>query len=127
MEQVVVALSPFTRRSRSFAVSHVAQSLDHGLGHGLEHGLDLGEHVLVHDPASDEHFMGVVADVHFELEDTTYRVELGGRITAAEAAEWQAPRQDDEVLSTGDIVALLNELRRGEQDISAALAGLRAR
>lgn len=123
MEQVVVALSPFTRRSRSFAVSHVAQSLDHG----LEQGLDLGEHVLVHDPASDEHFMGVVADVHFELEDTTYRVELGGRITAAEAAEWQAPPQDDAVLSTGDIVALLNELRRGEQDISAALAGLRAR
>ena len=36
MEQIVVALSPFTRRCRSIGVSHHA--------HGLERGLDLGLH-----------------------------------------------------------------------------------
>lgn len=122
MEQIVVALSPFTRRSRSLSVSHVQQ--------GLSRGLEPGEHVLVHDPAADEHFTAVVADIHFELEDTDYRLELGTRITAAEAAEWLAPAEpggDGDRLTTRDIVDLLAELRRSERDISTALAALRAR
>ena len=121
MEQIELVLSPFTRRSRSVAASHVAQ--------GLRRGLEPGEHVLVHDPEAGEHFTAVVADVRFELEDTGYRLELGTRVTAAEAAEWldPAPETDAERLSTRDIVDLLAELRRGERDISAALADLRAR
>lgn len=119
MEQIVVALSPFTRRSRSFAVSHVEQ--------GLLRGLEQGEHVIVHDPEADEHFTAVVADVEFELADTSYRLEIGTRITAAEADEWLAPPQGDDRLTTQDIVALLEALRRSERDVSAALAELRVR
>lgn len=119
MEQINVALSPFTRRSRSLALSHQ--------DHDLTRGLEPGEHVLVHDPVADEHFNAVVADIHYDLDDTTYRLTVEGRITAAEAAEWLAPASDDETLTTRDIVDLLAELRRGERDLSAALAGLRAR
>lgn len=119
MEQINVALSPFTRRSRSLAVRH--------RGHDLSRALEPGEHVLIHDPDAEEHFNAVVADIHFDLDDTTYRLTIGGRMTAAEAAEWMAPAGDDETLTTRDIVALLAELRRGERDISAALADIRAR
>lgn len=119
MEQIVVALSPFTRRSRSLGVSH----RDHHLGRGLEHG----EHVLVHDPLADEHFRAIVADVEFEIDDTSYRLEIGGRITVDEADEWLAPSTGDGHLTTGEIVALLEELRRSERDVNEALAHLRAR
>ncbi len=119
MEQIVVALSPFTRRSRSLGVSH----RDHYLGRGLEPG----EHVLVHDPLADEHFRAIVADIEFEVDDTSYRLEIGGRITAEEADEWLTPSAGDDHLTTGEIVALLEELRRSERDVSAALADLRAR
>ncbi|HWI44275.1 MAG TPA: hypothetical protein VNS81_11710 [Nocardioides sp.] len=120
MEQIETTLSPFTRRSRSLAVSHVQQ--------GLSRGLEPGEHVLVHDPETGEHFTAKVADVHFDLDDTGYRLEIGTRITAAEAAEWLAPSDPAaDRLTTRDIVDLLAELRRSERDISAALAGLRVR
>lgn len=119
MEQIVVPLSPFTRRSRSLAVSHVEQ--------GLIRGLEPGEHVVLHDPVADEHFSAVVADVEFDLADTSYRLEVGGRITAAEADEWLEPSGESGHLTTGEIVALLAELRRSERDISTALAELRAR
>lgn len=119
MEQIVVAISPFTRRSRSIGVSHHAA--------GLTRGLEPGEHLVLHDPIADEHFTAIVADVEFELTDTSYRLEIGTRITAVEAAECLAPPTDDERLTTQDIVALLAELRRGERDVTAALAELRAR
>ena len=120
MEQITVSLSPFTRRSRSLAVSHVDQ--------GLTRGLEPGEHLLVHDPVTDEHFTAVVADIHFELTDTGYRLQLGARITAAEAAEWLAPVDaGEDRLTTRDMIDLLAELRRNEREVSAALAELRAR
>jgi hypothetical protein len=119
MEQIVVALSPFTRACRSLAVTHG--------DHDLAHGLDQGEHVLVHDPVADEHYSAIVADVSFDLAETTYRLEIGGRITAREAADWSAPSLEEDHLTTGDLVALLSELRRSERDISTALADLRAR
>lgn len=115
MEQIKVALSPFTRRSRSLAVSHVAQ--------GLSRGLEPGEHVLVHDEAADEHFTARVADIDFGLDDTGYRIELGTRITAGEAMEWMHPTATtDDRLTTRDIVDLLAELRRSERDVAEALA-----
>jgi hypothetical protein len=119
VEQIVVALSPFTRRSRSLAVSHT--------GTGLQRGLEPGEHLVVHDPEADEHFTALVADIAFELTDTSYRLEIGTRITAAEAADCVAPPTAEERLTTQHIVALLAELRRSERDVSAALAELRAR
>ncbi|MDQ6523528.1 hypothetical protein RB608_07965 [Nocardioides sp. LHD-245] len=119
MQQIVVALSPFTRRSRSLGVSHTDL--------GLDRGLEPGEHLLVHDPVADEHFTAVVGDIAFELAETSYRLEIGTRITAAEAAERLGPPSDDGRLTTQDIVALLAALRRGERDVAAALADLRAR
>ncbi|GAA1528679.1 (2,3-dihydroxybenzoyl)adenylate synthase [Nocardioides humi] len=119
MEQIVVALSPFTRRSRSLALGHA--------GLGLDRGLEPGEHLVLHDPVADEHFTAVVADIAFELADTSYRIEIGTRITAAEAVECVAPPTDGERLTTRDIVALLTELRRSERDVADALADLRAR
>lgn len=117
MQQIVVALSPFTRACRSLAVSHHEQR--------LSRGLEPGEHVLVHDPATGDHVSAVVADVHFDLDDTSYRLTLGGRITADEAATWLAPALDEDHLTTGDLVALLADLRRSEREVSAALAELR--
>lgn len=116
MQQIVVALSPFTRRSRSLGVSH--RDL------GLDRGLEPGEHLVVHDPVADEHFTAVVTDLGFELADTTYRLEIGTRITAAEAAECVGPPTEDDRFTTQDIVALLAALRRGERDVAAALAHL---
>lgn len=117
MEQIAVELSPFTRRSRSVAVSHVAQ--------GLERGLEPGEHVVVHDPAGDEYISAVVADIHFELDDTTYRLELGARITREEAIEWTAPPVEGDRLTTRDLIDLLAELRRSEREVASALAELK--
>ena len=120
MEQIKVSLSPFTRRSRSIAVSHV--------GHALTRGLEPGEHLLVHDPVADEHFTAVVADIHFELADTSYRLQLGARITAEEAAEWLAPvAAGGDRLTTRDMIDLLAQLRRSERQVSAALAEHRVR
>jgi hypothetical protein len=81
---------------------------------------------VVHDPEADEHFTAVVADIDFELADTSYRLEVGTRITETEADEWLEPPVDDGRLTTQDIVALLEQLRRSERDVSAALAELRA-
>lgn len=115
MQQLEVAMSPFTRRSRSIAVSHNSQD--------LTRGLDVGDHVLLHDPVTDTYFSSVVADVTFELEDTCYRVVIGGQITPTEATEWVAPLLNEDRLTTRDIAQLLAELRDGERQISAALAG----
>ncbi|MFC5728533.1 MULTISPECIES: hypothetical protein [Nocardioides] len=120
MEQIEVALSAFTHRSRSLTVSHVDQA--------LSRGLEPAEHLIVHDPVTNEHFTAVVADIHFELADTSYRLELGTRITATEAAEWLAPSvAGDDRLTTRDLIDLLAELRRSEREVSEALAEIRAR
>jgi hypothetical protein len=118
MQQIRATLSPFTLRSRSLRVSHVES--------GLPCGLDLGEHVLVHDPAAGLHHTAVVADVDFELDDTTYRLELGTRITAEEAAEWMLPADDrpEDRVTTRDIVELLGALRRSSSDVETAFAEL---
>jgi hypothetical protein len=115
MERVVVELSPFSRRSRSLAVSHVAC--------GLRRGLEQGEYVVLHDPVDGTDFTASVADIGFELEDTVYRLELGTRITADEAAEWQAPATDeaDAPMSTRRLMDLLGELRRRERALQEVL------
>ena len=104
MQQIRVTLTPFTRRRRSVPVSHVAA--------GLQQGLEPGEHVLLHDTVGDLHHTAVVADVGYELEDTTYRLELGTRITAAEAREWLLPPSErpNDRITTRDIVELLGAL-----------------
>lgn len=65
-----------------------------------------------------------MADVDFELADTTYRLELGTAITAQEAAEWLLPVEElpADRVTIRDIAVLLSELRRSRRDVAAALA-----
>jgi hypothetical protein len=114
MQQVRATLAPFTLRSRSLLVGHV--------GSGLTQGLEPGQHVLVHDEAAGLHHTAVVADIDFELEDTVYRLELRGRITATEAAEWLQPAHERPAdrLTTADIAELLETLRRTTVDATTA-------
>jgi hypothetical protein len=77
VELIDIELSEFTRRSRSVVVAHGAA--------GLERGLEYGERVLLH--TGDEYRTAVVADIDFDLEDTHYRLILGGRVPAELAQE----------------------------------------
>ena len=78
MELIDIELSEFTRRSRSLVLTHSAS----GLGRGLEYG----ERVMLHT-GGDEYRTAVVADIDFSLEDTHYRLILGGRVPADLALE----------------------------------------
>ena len=77
MELIDIEITEFTRRSRSVVVAHGAA--------GLERGLEYGERVLLH--TGDEYRTAVVADIDFDLEDTHYRLILGGRVPAELAQE----------------------------------------
>ncbi|HET6151310.1 MAG TPA: hypothetical protein VFE15_00040 [Marmoricola sp.] len=77
MELIEIELTEFTRRSRSLEVAHSTTSLSRGLEHG--------ERVLVR--ADGQYRTAVVADVTFDLEDTCYRLVLGGRIATLEAED----------------------------------------
>ena len=116
MERVVAQLSPFTRRSRSIAVSHVAA--------GVPRGLEPGEFVVVHDPVDGSDFTATVVDIDFELHDTVYRLELGTRITSDEAAEWLAPEPEPTTgarVTTRRLMELLGELRTRERSLQEFL------
>lgn len=78
MELIDIELSEFTRRSRSVVLAHGAS--------GLDRGLEYGERVLLHT-GGDEYRTAVVADIDFDLEDTHYRLVLGGRVPAELAQE----------------------------------------
>jgi len=77
VELIDIEFSEFTRRSRSVVVAHRAA----GIGRGLEYG----ERVLVH--SDGEYRTAVVADIDFALDDTHYRLVLGGRVPADLAQE----------------------------------------
>lgn len=77
MELIDIELTEFTRRSRSVVLAHRAA----GIGRGLEYG----ERVLLH--TDGEYRTAVVADIDFDLEDTHYRLILGGRVPADLARE----------------------------------------
>ena len=78
---------------------------------GLRRGLDFGEAVLLRAEDGEYHVAQVV-DITFELDDTVYTCELGGRIPeglARERAEGlDATRHD---LQLHEIVDLLHDLR----------------
>ena len=77
MELIDIELTEFTRRSRSVVLAHRDADLDRGL--------EYGERVLLH--TGDEYRTAVVADIDFDLEDTHYRLILGGRVPAELAQE----------------------------------------
>jgi hypothetical protein len=78
VELIDIELSEFTRRSRSVVLAHGAS----GLGRGLEYG----ERVLLHT-GGEEFRTAVVVDIDFDLEETHYRLILGGRVPADLVAE----------------------------------------
>jgi hypothetical protein len=77
MELIEVELTEFTRRSRSVVVSHRAA--------GVRRGLEYGERLLVR--TGGEYRTAIVADIDFDLDDTTYRMILGGVVPADLAEE----------------------------------------
>lgn len=77
MELIDIELTEFTRRSRSVVLAHRDS--------GLRRGLEYGERVLLQ--TGDEYRTAVVADIDFDLEDTHYRLVLGGRVPAELAQE----------------------------------------
>lgn len=77
MELIVTELSEFTRRSRSLAVSHGDTE--------LSRGLEYGERVLVR--SGEEYRTAVVVDIDFDIDDTHYRLVLGGKVPAKLAAD----------------------------------------
>ena len=77
MELIDIELSEFTRRSRSVVIAHGSA--------GLTRGLEYGERVLLR--TGGEYRSAVVADIDFELEETHYRLVLGGRVPAHLALE----------------------------------------
>jgi hypothetical protein len=77
MELIVTELSEFTRRSRSLAIAHGETD--------LTRGLEYGERVLVR--TGEEYRTAVVVDIDFDLDDTHYRLVLGGKVPAQLAAD----------------------------------------
>lgn len=106
---VEVPLTAFTLRSRSVGVRH--SSTD------LPRGLDLGEHVVLLDPTTRTHYLAVVADIDFTLDDTVYRLELGTRITAGEAHQWLHPETASTRVTAGDVARLLASLRASQHGL----------
>jgi hypothetical protein len=107
VELIDIELSEFTRRSRSVEVAHSAA----GIGRGLEYG----ERVLVH--TDGEYRTAVVADIDFALEDTHYRLVLGGRVPpelAQERIDGTAPTVSGRV-SVHDIADMLARSGAGQR------------
>jgi hypothetical protein len=83
---------------------------------GLRRGLDFGETVLLRADDGEYHVAQVV-DITFELDDTVYTCELGGRIPedlARERAAGIDPLHSD--MELHEVVDLLHDLRRQSQE-----------
>ena len=100
METLELALSEFTRRSRSLLVAHSATA--------LSRGLEPGETVLVRD--GETCLMAEVADISFELTDTHYRLALGREVSPAESGR--------AAIDPSELVALLREAGRSQRAAS---------
>jgi hypothetical protein len=76
----------------------------------LQRGLELGEEVVL---ATGEHFHSArVRDIDFELDDTVYTLDLGGRLPAdlaRERAEGLDPERHD--IEMHELIDLLGDLR----------------
>ncbi|MDN4171618.1 hypothetical protein QWY28_01550 [Nocardioides sp. SOB77] len=78
----------------------------------LAFGLEPGEGVVLEDLTGEQH-LAVVADFEFELEDTVYLLEVGGRLPAEMAdrlVTGAAEPAGEEGLTA--VVELLGQLRR---------------
>lgn len=106
VEIVDIELSEFTRRSRSVVMAHS--------GSGLRRGLEYGERVLLH--TGDEYRAAVVADIDFDLDDTHYRLVLGGVVPAELAhGDAEAPPAVSGRVSVHDIADMLARSGAGQR------------
>lgn len=107
MELIDVEISEFTRRSRSFLLTHEAT--------GLVRGLEYGERVLLHTGA--EYRTAVVADIDHDREHAYYRLVLGGLVPAEIALDRVrdgAPRLSGRV-SVHDVADVMAHAREGRR------------
>ncbi|UDY24095.1 hypothetical protein [Nocardioides sp. Kera G14] len=111
MEILTVALSDFSRRSRSVVARH-SETM-------LTRGLERGEQVILSD--DDFHWVATVADVDFEIADTLYRLELGVRLEADEVAD-RVRQPTGGPLQRHDLLDLLGHLRASRQFLETRLA-----
>lgn len=93
MELIVTEISDFTRRSRSLVIAHGDTE--------LTRGLEYGERVLVQDGA--EYRTAVVVDIDFDLNDTHYRMVLGGRVPNELAEETLIGEIDPSANTSGQV------------------------
>lgn len=106
VQTLEVELPDFVLRRRSLQVSHVASG-------SLERGLEPGELVLLHDRVRG-FWAARVADLDFELADTVYRLDIGVRLSAAEASELALGRREAAApgpVSKQELLDLLGRLR----------------
>lgn len=120
MERIEIELSEFTRRSRSVALSHTSAA--------LTRGLEPDEQVLLHDPELG-YWTATVVDLHFELEDTVYRLELGVRLTEDEASERLHPAVADAEaaalsgrVNAQQLLDLIGQMRRSQRQLDGAVS-----
>jgi hypothetical protein len=107
VELIDVEISEFTRRSRSFLVTHEAT--------GLARSLEYGERVLVN--TGEDYRTAVVADIDHDQEHAYYRLVLGGLVPAGIALDGMrdgAARLSGRVSvhDVGDVLAHAREGRR---------------
>ena len=114
MQTIDIELGDFTRRSRSVVLAHTATA--------LRRGLEPGEEVLLRDRHLG-YFAARVADIDFELADTVYRLELGVRMSADEAARWAARPLVPAAapVSREELLDLLGQVRTTARTLESAL------
>jgi hypothetical protein len=107
VELIDVEISEFTRRSRSFLVTHE----DTGLARSLEYG----ERVLVN--TGEEYRTAVVADIDHDRDHAYYRLVLGGQVPAGLALDRMregSPRLSGRV-SVHDVTEVMAHAREGRR------------
>jgi hypothetical protein len=124
MELIDVTVTELTRRSRSVRVSHNDTQLTRGLA--------FGEDVILRDTTGD-FYAATVEDVHFELDDTVYRVSIGVRMPEEMAQSklgLQIPQQRTETtpefVDMDRLLHLLGEVRRQSAKTSVPAQAARA-
>jgi hypothetical protein len=132
MELIDVTVTELARRSRSLRVNHNDTALTRGLA--------FGEDVILRDSTGD-FYTATVEDVHFDLDDTVYRVSIGVRVPEElaqaklgqqiprqrpETSSETAPGTSPEFVDMDRLLQLLGEVRRQSATKSVPAQAARA-
>lgn len=124
MELVETAVPELSRRSRSMLVRHAATA--------LARRLELGEEVVLHDPATGDHWSATVVDVHAagSATERAYRFELGVRLpeehALARLGEVTGHEKlfSEEQVDMQDLLDLLGAVRRTDRGSAPVRRGV---